>query len=441
MIAEPVYSPIKHDKSKYLKDFEIDKIINFIDASNGIVIASAIIQLYLTKIPENTVWYKKTTGILCLIKDYSIKSFYFRLINLKPQLLWEEELYTNFSFNKITKNFCCFPGRYCNVGFNFAFEDELYKLQRAIDQASNSLERFDPNNNTSHRLTINLNYVKRDSNKKADKKIIDKNLIGNPTHFVHVNHIGISQDNSFNILLNDKNEHVKMIIDVLNQLHIKPNKDAVEYADNYIKSNGGYGKYFNGYQSLKENMPRGESKSKSDIPKKKPKVQVSRDLLKNELKKQNNKVIINISTTPNTLKPPSRPAPKPPIGKNEQCRHSIPGCATVVDFLSPISNSAKYESDGSNFATPEFITDENGKNFQTRKTSSAISQAENRNELLKSIENFKGGLKHVTPSKNLQTSKREENDPMSQLIKALNAMRPYLNVSSDESDTENSFSF
>lgn len=219
------------------------------------------------------------------------------------------------------------------------------------------------------------------------------------------------------ILLNDKNEHVKLIVDVLNQLHIKPDKHVVEYADNFIKSNGGYGKYLNEYKCLKENLP----KSKSDIPRKNPKFLITDE-------KQKNKVVINISTTPNTLKPPSRPAPKPPLSNNDSLRHSIPNNTTSVDFLSPISNCTKYDSDGSSYVTPEFIHEETAKNFQTRKTSSAISQEADRSELLKSIENFKGGLKHITPSRSLNSSKSDENDPMSQLIKALNAMRPYLST-------------
>lgn len=218
-------------------------------------------------------------------------------------------------------------------------------------------------------------------------------------------------------MLNDKNEHVKLIVDVLNQLHIKPNKHVVEYADNFIKSNGGYGKYLNEYKCLKGNLP--STKSKSDIPKKNPKLLVTDE-------KQKNKVVINISTTPNTLKPPSRPAPKPPVAINDSLRHSIPNNTTSVDFLSPISNCTKYDSDGSSYVTPEFLNEEVAKNFQTRITSSAFSNETERSELLKSIENFKGGLKHVTPSQNLSMSKLDENDPMSQLIKALNSMRPYL---------------
>lgn len=118
----------------------------------------------------------------------------------------------------------------------------------------------------------------------------------------------------------------------------------------------------------------------------------------------------------------------PPVAKNEPLRRSVHDSESAVDFLSPISNCSKYDSDGSNYVTPEFTVDENGKTFQTRKTSSAISQEENRSALLKSIENIKGGLKHVTPSKNLNITKAADNDPMSQLIKALNAMRPYQSV-------------
>ncbi|CAF1157083.1 unnamed protein product, partial [Brachionus calyciflorus] len=86
-------------------------------------------------------------------------------------------------------------------------------------------------NNNTNQKTLNYNCKK---DKKAEKKVIKKNLIGKPMDFVHLNHIGVNENNSFKILLNDQNEHVKMIVDVFKQLNIKPNKQSVEYADSFI---------------------------------------------------------------------------------------------------------------------------------------------------------------------------------------------------------------
>lgn len=97
------------------------------------------------------------------------------------------------------------------MGFNFAFVDEAHKFQRAIIRAINCLNDLDSQmvkNNNNNRITINYNprprsfsEITKSAKKKADKKLIDKNLIGNPIGFVHVNHIGLSENNSFNVII------------------------------------------------------------------------------------------------------------------------------------------------------------------------------------------------------------------------------------------------
>ncbi|CAF1109612.1 unnamed protein product [Brachionus calyciflorus] len=232
-----------------------------------------------------------------------------------------------------------------------------------------------------------------------------------------------------------------MIVDVFKQLNIKPNKQSVEYADSFIKSNGGYSKYFKEYKKgMAPKPPKFESKS--DIPKKNPKVVISNfEETKNLV--QPNKTSMNFSTTPNTLKPPSRPPPKPPVYQQDN-KLETNITHNKSEFLSPVSSGQKYESDGSNYVTPETqnVNNDNINIIQVRQVSSA--HEEPRSALLKSIENFKGGLRRVTDQReNIKISpKFNENDPMSQLIKALGEIRPFLNQSSDESDDEDeNFSF
>ena len=49
------------------------------------------------------------------------------------------------------------------------------------------------------------------------------------------------------VKMNERNEHFTMILDVLKQMQIKPNKQSLDYADKFIQSNGGYFKYYDSY--------------------------------------------------------------------------------------------------------------------------------------------------------------------------------------------------
>ena len=127
------------------------------------------------------------------------------------------------------------------MGLNFSFEEEASRFQKAIRKAVNTLVKLNnkklvsDNNNSDecHSITIKVPGViqqqksltdsslnvssantsmKKDSlnrfsfidlNKKAEKKVIDKNTISDPIQnsFIHLNHIGLSTDNSFNVII------------------------------------------------------------------------------------------------------------------------------------------------------------------------------------------------------------------------------------------------
>ena len=46
------------------------------------VVASGIVQLWKSQLPDHQEWVKFETGVCCLVKDYSKKSYYFRLYDL-----------------------------------------------------------------------------------------------------------------------------------------------------------------------------------------------------------------------------------------------------------------------------------------------------------------------------------------------------------------------
>lgn len=122
----------QHDRSKYLKDYENTNLIQLIEKEDGVTLATATIQLWLSQKPLHNNWSKGCSGIICFVKDYTKKSYFFRLYTLAPSQVWEQEMYTPFSYNQLTKNFHYFPADDCNAGFNFSFEDEAEKFYNTV---------------------------------------------------------------------------------------------------------------------------------------------------------------------------------------------------------------------------------------------------------------------------------------------------------------------
>lgn len=72
-----------HDRSRLLSDQENDTLIQLIERENGVTLATAPIQLWLSVKPSHINWMKMHTGVICFVKDYSKKSYFFRLYSLK----------------------------------------------------------------------------------------------------------------------------------------------------------------------------------------------------------------------------------------------------------------------------------------------------------------------------------------------------------------------
>lgn len=301
--------------------------------------------------------------------------------------------------------------------------------------------------------------------------------------------------------MHEKDENIStMIMDVLQQLNIKPTKHSLNYAKNFIESNGGFQQYFKEYKKKKmapianaenENL---ESSSISD--KLSP-------INKSNIDERKQK---NYSLTPtNSLKAPSRPPPKPPAPKRnlldvkmESTFITSPNSETNLSFISPISNlnqsdiSQTKSTGAPSFSIsppvilpsltpqsqtvpsislqssqpslppplppppppPPFPTQSlapplpcslpsSGSDLNISNSSNfSSSSVDNRSALLKSIENFKGGLKHVDRntsksslgsnsniggnSDNNNNHTNNNNDLFNQLYNALNNMRQYL---------------
>ncbi|XP_064154745.1 actin nucleation-promoting factor WASL-like [Anguilla rostrata] len=99
--------------------------------------ASAVAQVLVASMEpggHGATWRCKGTGVVCLVNDQSLKSYFLRLYCVKrAQLLWEQELYTPFRYSAPRPFFHTFPADEFQAGLNFADEEEAERFLSAVE--------------------------------------------------------------------------------------------------------------------------------------------------------------------------------------------------------------------------------------------------------------------------------------------------------------------
>ncbi|XP_060543120.1 actin nucleation-promoting factor WASL-like [Pantherophis guttatus] len=96
-----------------------------------VTMCSVVVQIYAAE--RNAMWSKKCCGVACLVKDNPQRSYFIRIYDIKEgKQLWEQELYNNFVYNSPRAYFHTFAGDTCQMGLNFANEEEAKKFQKTI---------------------------------------------------------------------------------------------------------------------------------------------------------------------------------------------------------------------------------------------------------------------------------------------------------------------
>lgn len=214
-------------------------------------LSSAVVQVYAAD--RNSSWVKKCCGVACLVKDNTQRSYYIRVIDMKDgKTLFEQEMYNNFSINCSRPYFITFSGDNCQIGLNFANEEEAKRFRSAIGElvgrkSRRTEKRREPpngpsvpsgpsgpalpmatvdiknpeitnqryhNNTQMNNLQSNFNRAKDKSKGKNNnkKKKISKAEIGTPSNFRHVGHVGWDPNTGFD--LNNLDPDLKKLFDM-----------------------------------------------------------------------------------------------------------------------------------------------------------------------------------------------------------------------------------
>ncbi|KAJ8016778.1 hypothetical protein DPEC_G00010900 [Dallia pectoralis] len=111
-------------------------------------LATTVAQLYMA-LPHNPMcWSLQHTGVACFVKDNPRRSYFIRIFDLKKgQVIWEQELYNQMVYHCSRSFFHTFAADDCQVGLNFANDQEAEYFFNVVD------EKINQRNQRNHQVT------------------------------------------------------------------------------------------------------------------------------------------------------------------------------------------------------------------------------------------------------------------------------------------------
>uniref|UniRef100_A0A3Q2PWM3 Actin nucleation-promoting factor WASL n=1 Tax=Fundulus heteroclitus TaxID=8078 RepID=A0A3Q2PWM3_FUNHE len=236
-------------------------------------LCSAVVQVYRAE--RSGGWAKRCCGVACLVKDNPQRSYFIRVFDIKEgKTMFEQELYHNFSISSPRPYFITFAGDSCQIGLNFASEEEAKRFRVAVSDLLNRRQRKtgecrrspwlcpalpmatvdikNPeinnlrfHNSHSHHQPYHLNnmlshsgLVRRDKKSKSKKKKLTKADIGTPSNFQHIGHVGWDPNTGFD--LNNLDPELKNLFDMcgISEAQLKDRETSKVIYD-FIEKKGG----------------------------------------------------------------------------------------------------------------------------------------------------------------------------------------------------------
>uniref|UniRef100_A0A8C8JE72 Actin nucleation-promoting factor WASL n=1 Tax=Oncorhynchus tshawytscha TaxID=74940 RepID=A0A8C8JE72_ONCTS len=235
-------------------------------------LCSAVVQVYGAD--RSSSWMKRCCGVACLIKDNPLRSYFIRVFDIKEgKTMFEQELYNNFSINSSRSYFISFAGDNCQVGLNFASEEEAKRFRAALNELlgrrqRKTEKRCDPANgpalpmatvdiknpeinnvrfhNSQQQLPqphhinnmLHSSLSKKEKKVKCKRKKLTKADIGTPSNFQHIGHVGWDPNTGFD--LNNLDPELKNLFDMcgISEAQLK-DKETSKVIYDFIEKKGG----------------------------------------------------------------------------------------------------------------------------------------------------------------------------------------------------------
>ncbi|XP_032360925.1 neural Wiskott-Aldrich syndrome protein isoform X1 [Etheostoma spectabile] len=229
-------------------------------------LSSAVVQVFTAD--RNSSWTKRCCGVACLVKDNPLRSYFIRVLDIKDgKTMFEQELYNNFSIYLPKPYFITFAGDTCQVGLNFASEEETKRFRSHVTdligrrQRKSEKRRDPPNGPTLPMATVDIknpeisnvqryhnnsqvnnivhsSFQKREKKGKVKKKRLTKADIGTPSNFQHIGHVGWDPNTGFD--LNNLDPELKNLFDMcgISEAQLK-DKETSKVIYDFIEKKGG----------------------------------------------------------------------------------------------------------------------------------------------------------------------------------------------------------
>ncbi|KAK2842775.1 hypothetical protein Q5P01_012975 [Channa striata] len=235
-------------------------------------LCSAVVQVYAAE--RSCGWVKRCCGVACLVKDNPQRSYFIRVFDIKEgKTMFEQELYHNFSISSSRSYFIAFAGDTCQIGLNFASEEEAKRFRVAINDLLNRRQRKtekradhkngpalpmatvdiknpEINNIRFHNshsqqqpyhlnnMLIHSGLTRKDKKTKGKKKKLTKADIGTPSNFQHIGHVGWDPNTGFD--LNNLDPELKNLFDMcgISEAQLKDRETSKVIYD-FIEKKGG----------------------------------------------------------------------------------------------------------------------------------------------------------------------------------------------------------
>lgn len=185
--------------SSTISSSDKSKVKSSLPSSSNKILTATVARVFVAY-PNKSVWsYTGLEGALAFVRDSDRNTFALKLVDLKAAkggVIWEHELYEPLSYNQDRTHFHTLEGDEHMIGFAFADDGEANELYKKISNRQKFAKSSSSANKKKNRGSKLLGSGGGGSSKSNGGKI-DKSMIGAPSDFKHVAHMGYTAEKGF----------------------------------------------------------------------------------------------------------------------------------------------------------------------------------------------------------------------------------------------------
>ena len=124
----------RKDASSYLlSDDENEAVVRILRTGRRVDVLAMTVARLMMALPDPSEWCRYYCGVVCLVKDYSARSFYIEMVDIsKFEAVYTQEIYLEMTYSLTSGDFHQFPGDFCTVGLHFTDETEAAQFGQTV---------------------------------------------------------------------------------------------------------------------------------------------------------------------------------------------------------------------------------------------------------------------------------------------------------------------